>query len=87
MDNLADKDTFVEALLQERDELYQELSKLRQMDGGVLEHYEALIREKDHKISEDEHKRMDTEVQKATDQAITDIDHALATKEKEIMTV
>ena len=51
MDNLADKDTFVEALLQERDELYQELSKLRQMDGGVLEHYEALIREKDHKIS------------------------------------
>ena len=43
--------------------------------------------EKDHKISEDEHKRMDAEVQKATDQAITDIDHALATKEKEIMTV
>lgn len=43
--------------------------------------------EKDHKISEDEHKRMDTEVQKATDQAITEIDHALSTKEKEIMTV
>lgn len=51
MDNLADKDTFLETLLQERDELYQELSKLRQMDGGVMEHYEALIREKDHKIS------------------------------------
>jgi ribosome recycling factor len=43
--------------------------------------------EKDHKISEDDHKRMDTEVQKATDQAISDIDHALAAKEKEIMTV
>jgi ribosome recycling factor len=43
--------------------------------------------EKDHQISQDDHKRMDTEVQKATDQAITDIDHMLATKEKEIMTV
>jgi ribosome recycling factor len=43
--------------------------------------------EKDHKISQDDHKRMDTEVQKATDQSITDIDHMLATKEKEIMTV
>ena len=43
--------------------------------------------EKDHKISQDEHKRHEGDVQKATDQAITDIDHALATKEKEIMTV
>ena len=43
--------------------------------------------EKDHQISQDDHKRMDTEVQKATDQAITDIDHLLAAKEKEIMTV
>src|SRR4029079_8611956 len=43
--------------------------------------------EKDHQISQDDHKRMDTEVQRATDQAITDIDHMLATKEKEIMTV
>ena len=36
VDNLADKDTFIETLLQERDELYQELSKLRQIDGGAL---------------------------------------------------
>jgi ribosome recycling factor len=43
--------------------------------------------EKDHQLSQDDHKRMDGEVQKATDQAITDIDHMLATKEKEIMTV
>src|SRR6266704_1505193 len=43
--------------------------------------------EKDHQISEDDHKRMDGEVQKATDQAIIDIDHLLAAKEKEIMTV
>jgi ribosome recycling factor len=43
--------------------------------------------EKDHKISEDEHKRNAEAVQKATDQAIADVDHTLATKEKEIMTV
>jgi len=43
--------------------------------------------EKDHKISQDDHKRQDTDVQKATDQAITEIDQILAAKEKEIMTV
>jgi ribosome recycling factor len=43
--------------------------------------------EKDHKISEDDHERMASEVQKATDQAIADIDQTLAAKEKEIMTV
>ena len=43
--------------------------------------------EKDHQISQDDHKRMDAEVQKATDQSISDIDSMLATKEKEIMTV
>jgi ribosome recycling factor len=43
--------------------------------------------EKDHQISQDDHKRMDGEVQKATDQAIIDIDHLLSAKEKEIMTV
>jgi ribosome recycling factor len=43
--------------------------------------------EKEHKISQDEHKRLDNEVQKATDQAIAEIDHVLAAKEKEVMTV
>ena len=43
--------------------------------------------EKDHTISEDEHKRHAEAVQKATDQAIHDVDHTLAAKEKEIMTV
>jgi ribosome recycling factor len=43
--------------------------------------------EKDHKVSQDDHTRMSEEVQKATDQAIADIDQALAGKEKEIMTV
>ena len=43
--------------------------------------------EKDHKISEDDHKHQADLVQKATDQAIGDVDHTLAAKEKEIMTV
>jgi len=43
--------------------------------------------EKDGKVSQDAHERMTGEVQKATDQAIADVDQALATKEKEIMTV
>jgi len=49
-DNKADKDTLIEALLLEHDELYQELSKLRQPSGGALEHYETIISEKDNKI-------------------------------------
>jgi ribosome recycling factor len=43
--------------------------------------------EKDHAISQDDHKRFDAEVQKVTDQFIQDIDQMLATKEKEILTV
>ena len=43
--------------------------------------------ERDHKISEDDHKHEADAVQKATDQTIGEIDQALAAKEKEIMTV
>jgi ribosome recycling factor len=43
--------------------------------------------EKDHKISQDDHKRLDAEVQKVTDQFIHEIDQMLAAKEKEILTV
>jgi ribosome recycling factor len=43
--------------------------------------------EKNHVISQDDHKRLDGEVQKATDQAISEIDQLLASKEKEILTV
>src|SRR5271166_6963264 len=43
--------------------------------------------EKDHKISEDDGKRSAEQVQKATDEAIADIDRLLATKEKEVLTV
>jgi ribosome recycling factor len=43
--------------------------------------------EKDHKISKDDHERFSTDIQKATDQNIGEIDHVLAGKEKEILTV
>lgn len=43
--------------------------------------------EKDHKISKDDHERFSTEIQKATDAGIGEIDHMLAGKEKEILTV
>jgi ribosome recycling factor len=41
--------------------------------------------EKKKEISEDDRKRLETEVQKLTDTAIADIDTALASKEKEIL--
>ena len=43
--------------------------------------------EKDHKISKDDHERFSTEIQKGTDGGIAEIDHMLAAKEKEILTV
>src|SRR5436853_365061 len=43
--------------------------------------------EKDHKISEDEETKFAADVQKVTDDIIKEIDQALATKEKEILTV
>ena len=41
--------------------------------------------EKKHEISEDERKRLETEVQKLTDATIAEIDAATAAKEKEIL--
>jgi ribosome recycling factor len=43
--------------------------------------------EKDHKIGEDEQKRSSEQVQKATDEAISEVDGLLAAKEREILTV
>jgi ribosome recycling factor len=43
--------------------------------------------EKDHKISKDEHDHETEQVQKTTDQSISEIDHMLTAKEKEILTV
>jgi len=43
--------------------------------------------EKDHKISQDDHRRMGEELQKMTDAHIRDVDQALQAKEQEIMHV
>ncbi|NWG25608.1 MAG: ribosome recycling factor [Pseudorhodoplanes sp.] len=43
--------------------------------------------EKEHKISQDDHERLSSEIQKVTDQMIHDVDQLLGTKEKEILTV
>jgi ribosome recycling factor len=43
--------------------------------------------EKDHKISKDDHDHFSGDIQKATDAGIAEIDHLLAAKEKEILTV
>ena len=43
--------------------------------------------EKDNVITQDEHRRMDAEVQKLTDDAVKRVDEALKTKEQEIMQV
>ena len=43
--------------------------------------------EKDHKISQDEHRHKSDEVQKLTDRYVKQVDEALAHKEKEIKTV
>jgi ribosome recycling factor len=43
--------------------------------------------EKEHKLSKDDHDRFSGEIQKATDAGIAEIDHMLAAKEKEILTV
>ena len=63
MDNLADKDALIETLLQERDELYQELSKLRQIDGGALAQAEKKIAQFQKAIEE-----KDRLIKKLTDQ-------------------
>lgn len=70
MDNITDKDALIETLLQERDELYQELSRLKQMDGGSLDRYEAIIREKDLKISRlgEKVKNFEEKIKQLTDQ-------------------
>ncbi|MGY4308458.1 ribosome recycling factor [Bradyrhizobium sp. USDA 4369] len=43
--------------------------------------------EKNHEISEDDQERFATDIQKATDSVISEIDQLLAAKEKEILTV
>jgi len=56
---------------------------VRNVRRDGMEHLKA--DEKKHEISEDERKRLETEVQKLTDETIKEIDDAASTKEKEIL--
>jgi ribosome recycling factor len=58
---------------------------VRHVRRDGIDHLKKLM--KDKAISEDDEKRHETEVQKATDKAVAEIDQALAVKEKEIMQV
>jgi ribosome recycling factor len=58
---------------------------VRNIRRDGMEHLKKL--EKEHQISEDEHKKQHDLVQKATDAHIKEIDDALSSKEKEIMQV
>ena len=56
VDKSQDKDSLIEALLQERDEMYLELSKLRESDKGALGKAEAVIKKKDEQLKEKDDK-------------------------------
>jgi ribosome recycling factor len=58
---------------------------VRNIRRDGMEHLKAL--EKEHQIGEDEYKKKQDLVQKATDSHVKEIDDALAAKEKEIMQV
>jgi ribosome recycling factor len=66
---------------------YSEAARVavRNIRRDGMEHLKKL--EKEHQISEDEHKGQSDKVQKATDSHIKEIDEAYAAKEKEIMQV
>ncbi|MGQ1948315.1 IS66 family transposase [Geofilum sp. OHC36d9] len=59
----SDKDSFVQALLQERDELFQELSRLRKIDNGAIDTLEAQNKELTSVVAE-----KDQQIKKLTDQ-------------------
>jgi ribosome recycling factor len=63
----------------------QQRIAVRNVRRDAMEHLKKL--EKDHGISEDEHKKHNVEVQKITDDHIKKIDDALRHKEEEIMQV
>lgn len=63
----------------------QQRVAVRNVRRDAMDHLKKL--EKDHVISEDEHKKLGAEVQKATDEHIRKIDDTLRHKEEEIMQV
>jgi len=77
VDKQQDKDSLIEALLQERDEMYLELSRLREIDNGALAKAEAVLKKKqeqNRKLSEQVKRKeeqiqfQEERIQKLTDQ-------------------
>ena len=61
---------------------------LKELEKRMQSAMEGLKKaEKDHKISQDEHRHKSDEVQKLTDRYVKQVDDTLAHKEKEIKTV
>ena len=58
---------------------------IRNVRRDGMDHLKRL--EKDHVISEDQHRKLSDELQKMTDESVHEVDHALATKDQEIMHV
>jgi len=58
---------------------------VRHVRRDGMEHLKRL--EKDHEISQDEHRQYSDDVQKLTDEFVTEIDESLATKEQEVLQV
>jgi ribosome recycling factor len=58
---------------------------VRNVRRDGMDHLKRL--EKDHAISEDQHRKLADDLQKITDESVHEIDHALAAKDQEIMHV
>ena len=58
---------------------------VRNVRRDGMDHLKRL--EKEHAISEDQHRKLSDELQKMTDESVHEIDHALAAKDQEIMHV
>ena len=58
---------------------------VRNVRRDGMDHLKRL--EKDHVISEDQHRKLSDELQKMTDESVHEIDHTLAAKDQEIMHV
>jgi len=70
MSQNSDNETLIQRLLQERDQMYCELSRLRKLDDGSLDKLEAVIEEKNKVISKNKAviDNKETQILKLTDQ-------------------
>lgn len=70
MSQISDNEAFIQQLLQERDEMYCELSRLRQANEGYVEALEARNKELDAQINKQNElvNKLEEQVYKLTDQ-------------------